>query len=133
MVEPAEGLVGFCDYLLARSPDALLIEAPVLAVVEAKKEDIPGGDGPCIAEMEAARRFNDAAGTPRPTIYGAVTTGDIWSFLSLENGVVTQATSGSPHAGHTVAAYTPCNHGGTRQCIDGFRPGPRLSHWAPWL
>jgi hypothetical protein len=88
VVEPENGLTGFCDYLVTGTDDSLLIEAPVLAVVEAKKENIPGGYGQCIAEMEAAHRFNDAAGTPRPVIYGAVTTGDIWSFLSLENRVV---------------------------------------------
>ena len=60
-----------------------------IVVDKAKKENIPGGYGQCVAEMEAARRFNAAAGTPLPAIYGAVTTGDIWSFLSLQNNVVT--------------------------------------------
>ena len=89
VVEPENGLTGYCDYLVTGTDDTLIIEAPVLAVVEAKKENIPGGYGQCVAEMEAARRFNAAAGTPLPAIYGAVTTCDIWSFLSLQNNIVT--------------------------------------------
>lgn len=87
-VDPARGLSGFCDYLVAQGPDPLLLRAPVLAVVEAKREDIPGGYGQCIAEMVAARIFNEREGTPRTVLYGTVTTGDQWRFLRLEGSTV---------------------------------------------
>jgi hypothetical protein len=57
-------------------------------VVEAKKEDIAGGYGQCIAEMVAARIFNQNEGTPRRVLYGTVTTGDIWKFLRLEDDTI---------------------------------------------
>ncbi len=87
-VDPAQGLGGFCDYLVAQGPDPLLLRAPVLAVVEAKREDIAGGYGQCIAEMVAARIFNEREGTPRPALHGTVTTGDVWKFLRLEDNTV---------------------------------------------
>lgn len=83
IVDAAQRLAGFCDYLVSASPESLYLEAPVLAVVEAKNEAIVSGYGQCIAEMVAAKIFNERAGTPRTVIYGAVTTGDAWSFLQL--------------------------------------------------
>jgi hypothetical protein len=87
-VDLEQGLWGFCDYLVAQGPDPLLLRAPILAVVEAKKEDIAGGYGQCIAEMVAARIFNQNEGTPRGVLYGTVTTGDIWKFLRLEGDTI---------------------------------------------
>lgn len=80
----AGGLSGYCDYIVARSPEQLYIEAPVVMLVEAKKEDMKKGYGQCIAEMIAAMRFNEREGQSVGKIYGAVTTGDRWKFLELE-------------------------------------------------
>jgi hypothetical protein len=88
-VAPEQGLSGYCDYLVSASAEALFLESPVLAVVEAKKENIREGYGQCIAEMVATRIFNERAQTSREIIYGAVTTGDVWSFLILQNTNVT--------------------------------------------
>jgi hypothetical protein len=82
-VDPAQGLRGVCDFLLSLSPEQFDIEAPVIAVVEAKKEDMSLGIGQCLAEMVAARIFNQQRRNPIPTIYGVVTTGNIWKFLRL--------------------------------------------------
>ena len=82
-VDASEGLAGYFDFLLTRSPSNTVIEAPVLCIVEAKKENVPGGYGQCMATMVAAARFNRENNEPIPTVYGAVTTGDIWKFLTL--------------------------------------------------
>ena len=82
-VDKDQGLDGFCDFLLARSPIQLFLEAPVLAVVEAKNEDMLAGLGQCAAEMVAARIFNERANQRPATIHGAVTTGNVWKFLRL--------------------------------------------------
>lgn len=82
-VDPAQGLRGVCDFLLSRSPEQLDIEAPVVTVVEAKKEDMALGIGQCLAEMVAARIFNQRRQNPISTIYGVVTTGNVWKFLRL--------------------------------------------------
>src|SRR4051812_37025921 len=39
-VDRAQGLSGFCDYLIARSPEIFYLQGPIVAVVEAKKEDL---------------------------------------------------------------------------------------------
>lgn len=41
-VDEALGLNGVCDFLISRSPELLEIEAPVLMLIEAKKEQILG-------------------------------------------------------------------------------------------
>lgn len=83
-VDKAQGLDGFCDYILTRTPRQLFIEAPVLMLVEAKNEDMKVGYGQCLAEMLAAQLFNAANGHGDQTVYGAVTTGERWKFLELE-------------------------------------------------
>jgi len=60
-----------------------LINAPIIVIVEAKKENIKGGLGQCIAEMYAASLFNEREGNKITEIYGVVTTGEIWKFLKL--------------------------------------------------
>lgn len=87
-VDAAQGLNGTCDFLISRSPEQLFINTPVIMIVEAKKEDINAGLGQCVAEMLAARLFNEREGNPINKIYGAVTTGDRWKFLKLEEQVV---------------------------------------------
>jgi hypothetical protein len=82
-VDVSEGLSGYCDFILAASQNALIVEAPVFMLVEAKNEDLKKGYGQCIAEMVAAQRFNAAAKKQNAKIYGAVTIGSIWRFLCL--------------------------------------------------
>jgi hypothetical protein len=48
----------------------LFIKHPVIAIVEAKKEDLIGGLGQCLAEMVAAQIFNQREGQPISSIYG---------------------------------------------------------------
>ncbi len=86
-VDEARGLVGFCDWLVARSPEQLAIEAPVVALVEAKNENFRLGVPQCLAEMYAARLFNERRGHPQPVVHGAVTTGNVWRFLRLRGDV----------------------------------------------
>ena len=86
-VDRAAGLLGFCDFLLSRSPHLLSVRAPVVAIVEAKREDLTGGMAQCLAEMIAAQRFNEARGEPIETIYGTVTSGTLWRFLRIRGSV----------------------------------------------
>ncbi len=88
-VDPSTGLTGVCDFLISRSSEQLVIEAPAVVVVEAKKEDLKVGLGQCIAEMVAAERFNAANNQPIAAIYGIITSGTQWRFLKLEAQTVT--------------------------------------------
>ncbi|MFN5989613.1 MAG: hypothetical protein ACK47Q_09290, partial [Dolichospermum sp.] len=83
-VDIERGLNGYCDFVISRSREQLTINAPVIIIVEAKNENIKGGLGECAAAMLAAQLFNEQEGNEIKTIYGAVTTGDIWKFLKLE-------------------------------------------------
>ncbi len=77
------GLNGVCDFLLTRSVSELVIEAPAIIIIEAKKGEMNSGWGQCAAEMIAAQKFNVANGQEIPTIFGSVTTGTQWQFLKL--------------------------------------------------
>lgn len=85
-VDEAKSLTGVCDFLLTASPNQVVIESPVVAIVEAKDNDIRSGLGQCAAEMVAASIFNDRQGSPRPMILGLVSTGTNFRFLALKDG-----------------------------------------------
>ena len=87
-VDEASGLNGICDFLISKSPEILSIEAPVVVLVEAKKADIAGGLGQCVAEMVAAQRFNHEQGRLIDQIYGVVTNGILWRFMYLTGDIV---------------------------------------------
>jgi hypothetical protein len=82
------GLSGICDFLIARSPAQLIIKAPVIAVVEAKKGVLRDGWGQCIAELVAAQRFNQQRHQEIPYTYGIVTSGLLWQFIRLSGQTV---------------------------------------------
>lgn len=87
-VDEEQGLTGRCDFILSASEVQYAIEAPVLAVVEAKNENINSGLGQCMAEMIAARLFNEREGKNPGCVYGAVTTGSVWRFLKLQDDCI---------------------------------------------
>jgi hypothetical protein len=87
-VDFEKGLNGHCDFIISRFKEQLTINAPVAIIVEAKNENIKGGLGQCAAAMLAAQLFNQQEENDIQTIYGAVTTGDIWKFLKLEDADV---------------------------------------------
>ncbi|MEB3192352.1 MAG: hypothetical protein VKL42_18575 [Snowella sp.] len=82
-VNPSQGLNGNCDFLISYSENLLLITAPIITLVEAKKEDLNGGLGQCIAEMIAAQYFNQREENEIKETYGVVTSGTIWKFMKL--------------------------------------------------
>jgi len=88
-VDSSIGLNGICDFLISKSLSQLEIQAPVVIIIEAKKENLNGGLGQCIAEMVAAQKFNAANNVNIPIIFGSVTSGTTWKFLKLEGNSVT--------------------------------------------
>ncbi|MFB2770481.1 hypothetical protein ACE1AT_14505 [Pelatocladus sp. BLCC-F211] len=87
-VDTSKGLQGFCDYIISASQEQLFISAPVMFIFEAKKEDIIGGLGQCVAAMIAAQLFNQNQGNEVERIYGSVTSGTNWKFLFMEGSTV---------------------------------------------
>ena len=84
-IDAENGLTGACDFLVSLSPAQLHLEAPIVILVEAKKEDLTAGLGQRTAEMLAAQRFNAEKGNEIPYTYGALTSGTDWRFLKLES------------------------------------------------
>lgn len=91
-VAPSLGLMGECDFIVAYTPPLPLLQAPIMTIVEAKKNDIESGLGQCAAQMVGAHLFNQQRGSQITTIYGIVTTGETWQFLKLENTVLSMDT-----------------------------------------
>jgi hypothetical protein len=82
------GLSGICDFLVSYTGNELMIDAPVIALVEAKKGVLKDGWGQCIAEMVAAKKFNENRGKSIKYIYGVVTSGSLWHFFQMEENIV---------------------------------------------
>lgn len=79
------GLTGECDFILSKTEPTPILRAPIVAIVEAKKNDIELGLGQCIAQMVAAKIFNLRQENDFKEIFGCVTTGETWQFLKLEH------------------------------------------------
>jgi hypothetical protein len=84
-VDEKRGLKGFCDFLISGKYNAVFIESPLIAVVEAKhNQDLVDAAPQCIAEMLAAQIFNEQENNVTPVIFGVLTNGYEWLFLRLE-------------------------------------------------
>lgn len=85
--DEAQGLHGFCAFLLSRAPTLLQVDAPVVAIACAKRESLTTGIPQCVAEMVAARLFNARRERGSRPVYGVVTTGTAWRFLRLPRSI----------------------------------------------
>ena len=83
-VDADAGLTGVCDFMISLSPRQFSLKAPIIILVEAKKDDMLVGVGQCVAEMVAAQRFNAEEGNDIAHIYGTITSGIDWIFLKLD-------------------------------------------------
>lgn len=88
-IDSSKGLTGNPDGIISKSENDLYITSPVVVLVEAKKSDLGGGLAQCVAEMEAARLFNERENHPISPVYGVVTDGVLWQFLSLKENTAT--------------------------------------------
>ncbi len=80
-------LAGEPDYLISAVIEGVidkLINKPLLAVAEAKRDDFPKGWAQCLAEMIACQKLNENADV---VIYGIVSTGLVWEFGKLAGNV----------------------------------------------
>ena len=109
-VDASRGLNGVCDFLLSKSRLQIMVTAPVLAVVAAKKDDIRSGLGQCASEMIAVQVFNERAGQVPSMVYGVVTTGTVWRFLSLDESALAIDRLEYPidHAGKVLGILVHC-------------------------
>ncbi len=90
-LDSTRGLNGYCDFILTRSPLQSVLTAPVVAITEAKNDNLRSGLGQCIAAMVAAQEFTARTATAE-NVYGVVTTGSAWKFLQLSGPTLTLDT-----------------------------------------
>jgi hypothetical protein len=87
--DPENQLTGKCDFLLGRGPQLRHIAAPVAVIFEAKRDSIPDGLGQCVSAMVGVQRYNRREGREADPVYGCVSTGSLWQFLTLSGTTVT--------------------------------------------
>lgn len=75
-----ETVGGYVDYLVTEDRDYL--EAPLLCVVEARRDDFEQGLAQCLVEMQSCQWQNQQIGHPID-IFGIVTNGEGWKFYKL--------------------------------------------------
>ncbi len=88
-VDAERGLNGVCDFLLTKEAAHFVLAAPLVAIVEAKNDNLRSGLGQCIASMVAAQLYNEQKQKPLAAVFGVVTTGSAWKFLKLEKQSLT--------------------------------------------
>jgi len=87
-IEFTEELSGTPDYLISRRSDLgkIVLDYPLLAVVEAKKDDFTGGWAQCGLEMYVIQQLNQNADQ---RIFGIVSNGETWEFAQLQQNTFT--------------------------------------------
>lgn len=78
-------LNGEVDFIFVHYPQSAEIREPIFNVTEAKRGAVEDGWAQCAAQMYGARVFNKNRNNAVSDIYGAVSNGYDWQFLSLES------------------------------------------------
>lgn len=87
-VDKSKGLNGVCDFIISLSTEQFFLNAPIIAIVEAKNDNINSGLGQCISEMLSSKLFNEQKANSIKNTYGVVTTGSLWKFMKLSGNIV---------------------------------------------
>ncbi len=85
MLNVDEELKGECDFIISKDTGSFEINAPIMQLVEAKRNDVEIGIAQCAAQMIGAQKYNEKRKYVANEIYGCVTTGDDWLFMRLNS------------------------------------------------
>jgi hypothetical protein len=82
-------LSGIPDYMIAKQSKRgiIVLDTPLLAVVEAKKDDFAEGWTQCLLEMYTIQQINKSTTIP---VFGIVSNGDNWEFGYLQEKLLIQ-------------------------------------------
>lgn len=85
-ISAGKKLSGTPDYLVSVKSELgkTVLGIPLVAVVEAKKNDFDTGWGQCLAELVALQKINN---NENMAVYGIVTDGERWEFGKLEKNI----------------------------------------------
>lgn len=83
-LEYDDELTGIPDYLISKRSalGKIIFDSPLLAVVEAKKDNFSAGWAQCALEMIAIQKINNDG---QLGIYGIVSNGEVWEMAMLKN------------------------------------------------
>ncbi len=84
-----KGLNGECDFYISRNTGSFAMNMPILAIIEAKRDNIEAGVDQCAAQLYGASIVNQRLGHPIQVHYGCVTNARKWLFLKLEHSQFT--------------------------------------------
>lgn len=82
-LEYDDNLTGIPDYMISKRSELgkIIFDSPLLAVVEAKKDNFSAGWAQCCLEMIAIQKINQ---NDDLAIYGIVSNGEVWEIAKLE-------------------------------------------------
>jgi hypothetical protein len=106
-----EAVNGNVDYLIAGNK--VYLEAPLLCIVEAKKDDFEQGLAQCLVEMKACQ-WNNQNLHHSIDIFGIVTNGDTWQFYRLTPDITVYETL--PYSISDLGQVLGCLHDIFQQC-----------------
>jgi hypothetical protein len=81
----ADGLTGEIDFMISRFTGSFALNMPIVAVIEAKRDNLESGVDQCAAQLYGASLINQGLGHPVPVYYGCVTNAREWLFLRFQN------------------------------------------------
>ena len=83
-LEYDDELTGIPDYLISKRSHLgkIIFDSPLLAVVEAKKDNFSAGWAQCALEMVAIQKINN---DEQLGVYGLVSNGEVWEIAMLKN------------------------------------------------
>lgn len=90
--QPETGLSGEVDFIIAKSLSDLILEAPIISILEAKREDMLTGLPQCFAQMIGAQAFNEMSDVKGKPVYGVITIGTEWQFFKLVDKTIYRDT-----------------------------------------
>jgi hypothetical protein len=87
-LEYDDELTGIPDYLISKRSafGKIIFDFPLLAVVEAKKDNFSQGWAQCSLEMIAIQKINQ---NENLAVYGLVSNGEMWEMAKLEKNIFT--------------------------------------------
>ncbi|MEM0993024.1 MAG: hypothetical protein AAF847_01775 [Bacteroidota bacterium] len=87
-IDSQMGLSGPCDFLFSLQAPKPYFEAPIIALAEAKDEDMDWGIAQCAAQVYGAKMYNDREDRKIPVLYGCATDGIEWHFMRLKDQLI---------------------------------------------
>lgn len=87
-INKEKGLKGEFDFAFVNNPKATELIAPIFTLVEAKQGDITKHWGQIAAQMVGAREENTSRNESIQSIFGCITSGELWRFMKLEDNCI---------------------------------------------